>query len=666
MINWSDVAPEHRTAYYEWHSREHMVGRVAIPGYQRGRRYLAVEAERDFLVLYEVDDLAVVTGPAYMAKANKPSPLTQRTAQFVKNAVRGLAVVRASFGIGTGGYALTLRFDPRAGGESALAGYLTGDALPRAAERPDITGRAFPRRGQGGEQYRADGAPGTPDGHSQLDRPARRRLARCGQRRLRGASVCRSAAPARRRRCNRAGYLLPAAHGAAAGRLRGTLKGHDESQRRDLLGRPLGLHAPRPGRHQVRDGHARRSLFRGKPLSPGFTRIIEPATIISVMLVLEDGQIALRRLRRRDTRRRRRPRPGLQRPGHIDYVREEVADALRGRDVSKFKDNAAEMDRYARGGARLHTAIRYGVSQALLHATALAHRQTMAEVIAREYGSTIATAPIPILASCHKDDPGQLDRVILKRVELLPHASFQVVSEHVGLQGEKLAAFVRRVAQRIGEIGDADYRPRIHVDLYGTLGELFSMKIEPLADYLGRLRGESGAYQLLVESPMIARTQEEQIEKFRGLRELLGKKGIDVRLIADEWCNTLDDIRLFAAGARRRFRADQDAGPGQHPQHDRGRALLQVTRHGGVPGRHRQRDRSLDAHLDPHRPRVPAGLHAIQARAGRRRGADDPDQRNGPHARPPALWRSEGVRRQGSGGSKPDTRHVSHVRLTSR
>ena len=143
MINWSDVAPEHRSAYYEWHSREHMVGRVAIPGYQRGRRYLAVEAERDFLVLYEVDDLAVVTGPDYLAKANKPSPLTQRTAQFVKNAVRGLARVRASFGIGTGGYALTLRFDPRAGAESALDRYLTGDALPRIAERADIAGAHF-------------------------------------------------------------------------------------------------------------------------------------------------------------------------------------------------------------------------------------------------------------------------------------------------------------------------------------------------------------------------------------------------------------------------------------------------------------------------------------------------------------------------------------------
>ncbi len=288
------------------------------------------------------------------------------------------------------------------------------------------------------------------------------------------------------------------------------------------------------------------SLYKGAPISPGFTKIIEPATIISIMLVLEDGQVAfgdcadviLAGVAGRD--------PAFNAAGHIDYVRGEVADALRGREVSEFKVNAEEMDRFTRGGARLHTAIRYGISQALLHATALSRRDTMAEVIAREYGSTISTTLIPILASCHKDDAGQLDRVILKRVELLPHASFQIVAEHVGLQGEKLAAFVRRVATRIGEIGDADYKPRIHVDLYGTLGELFSMEIEPLADYLGTLRHESGAYKLLVESPMIATTQVEQIDKFRGLRDLLAKKGIDVGLIADEWCNTLADIKLFA------------------------------------------------------------------------------------------------------------------------
>jgi methylaspartate ammonia-lyase len=288
------------------------------------------------------------------------------------------------------------------------------------------------------------------------------------------------------------------------------------------------------------------SLYEGEPMSPGFTRIIEPATIISIMLVLDDGQIAfgdcadviLAGVAGRD--------PAFNAKGHIDYVKTEVAAALRGRDVSSFKRNAEEMDRFEHGGKRLHTAVRYGVSQALLHATALSQKITMAEVIAKEYGSTISKERIPILASCHKDDHGQLDRVILKRVELLPHASFQIVSEHVGLQGEKLAAFVRRVATRCKEIGDADYNPRIHVDLYGTLGELFEMKVEAIAEYLGRLRNESGSYKLLVESPMIAKTQEEQIEKFAALKKLLAQQGTDVGLIADEWCNTLPDIRLFA------------------------------------------------------------------------------------------------------------------------
>ena len=140
MINWSDVAAEHRPAYYEWHSREHMVGRVAIPGYRRGRRYMAARAQRDFLVLYEVDDLAVVTGPDYLAKANKPSPLTLRTTPFIKNSVRGLADVKATFGIGTGGYALTLRFDPKADRGDGLSRYLAQEALPQAAGRPDIVG----------------------------------------------------------------------------------------------------------------------------------------------------------------------------------------------------------------------------------------------------------------------------------------------------------------------------------------------------------------------------------------------------------------------------------------------------------------------------------------------------------------------------------------------
>jgi len=287
-------------------------------------------------------------------------------------------------------------------------------------------------------------------------------------------------------------------------------------------------------------------IFHGKPVSPGFRRIAEPATIISIMLVLEDGQIAfgdcadviLAGVAGRD--------PAFQADEHIGYLQSEIAPMLVGRDVSSFRAHADEMEGYQRNGRKLHTAMRYGLTQSLLHATALAKKCTMAEVIAAEYGCIIAKAPIPILASGHKDDPLQLDRVILKRADLLPHASFTLVKEHVGLEGEKLLAFARQVATRIKQIGDTDYRPRIHLDVYGTLGELFQMKLEPLADYLGRLREAAAPYALLVESPIIAKTQQEQLQSFRTVRELLKRKGIAVGLIADEWANTLEDIKLFA------------------------------------------------------------------------------------------------------------------------
>ena len=227
MINWSDVAPEHRPAYYEWHSREHMVGRVAIPGYQRGRRYLAAQAERDFLVLYEVDDLSVVTGPDYLAKANKPSPLTQRTTPFVKNSVRGLAP-----------WSGVLRHRYRR---------LRAHAALRSARR---------RRGRTGplpDGRRSARAAAAPAGYHRAricSSRTRRRAAWCrwsardvlrsfptGSSCSKASRSMRSTAPATRissaaalrrhgaRDADRAGYLQPAAHGAAAGRLRGSAEG---------------------------------------------------------------------------------------------------------------------------------------------------------------------------------------------------------------------------------------------------------------------------------------------------------------------------------------------------------------------------------------------------------------------------------------------------------
>ena len=72
------------------------------------------------------------------------------------------------------------------------------------------------------------------------------------------------------------------------------------------------------------------------------------------------------------------------------------------------------------------------------------------------------------------------------------------------------------------------------------------MRIDAIAEYVERLRQAAGPYSLLVESPIIARSQDEQLESFAALKRRLKENGTDVGLIADEWCNTLADIERFA------------------------------------------------------------------------------------------------------------------------
>ncbi len=291
------------------------------------------------------------------------------------------------------------------------------------------------------------------------------------------------------------------------------------------------------------------SFIDGKPLTPGYTHIVQPGAIISVMLLLEDGNVAIGEcadvifsgLAGRD--------PLFEPTRHLPMLQSVVRPWLLGRDVGQFRANAEEIDRLMVDGQRLHTALRYGLTQALLNATALAGRETGAEVIAREYGSTLQAQPVAILASCHRGDVLQLDRVIMKRAAILPHASFTLASD-LGPNGQLLMDYAASISRRIREVGAPDYHPRIHLDLYGTLGDLFGSDLDGLADYLARLALAAQPYDLLIESPVIAASRDAQIEIFRILKGKLQERGARVGLIADEWCNTLEDTRVFAqAGA---------------------------------------------------------------------------------------------------------------------
>ncbi|OQE09742.1 hypothetical protein PENVUL_c005G09297 [Penicillium vulpinum] len=113
----------------------------------------------------------------------------------------------------------------------------------------------------------------------------------------------------------------------------------------------------------------------------------------------------------------------------------------------------------------------------------------------------------------------------MKRVALLPHASFVHVSD-IGPRGETILNYVQSVAQRIQERGDPGYRPQLHFDVYGTIGDAFTDTEIP--DFLKKLDKES------------------QIRRLHQIKKILASRRINVKIVADEWCNILDDIQDFA------------------------------------------------------------------------------------------------------------------------
>jgi hypothetical protein len=136
LLNWSDVGAADRPDYYVWHAREHMVGRIGVFGFLRGRRYAALHANCDFFQFYELADAAVLRSAPYLALANAPSALTQRVTQTIRNSCRMVARQVLSIGTGQAGCLLTLRFDDA----EQVDAYLTPDLAARIRALPLVAG----------------------------------------------------------------------------------------------------------------------------------------------------------------------------------------------------------------------------------------------------------------------------------------------------------------------------------------------------------------------------------------------------------------------------------------------------------------------------------------------------------------------------------------------
>ncbi|OBP72197.1 methylaspartate ammonia-lyase [Mesorhizobium loti] len=285
-------------------------------------------------------------------------------------------------------------------------------------------------------------------------------------------------------------------------------------------------------------------VYGGEPITPGFPSIRIPASSLSVGLVLTDGSLAWG-----DMMNVQYAGAGGRDPlfdaNQISYLTSRiVAPRLLNVDASRYLEACAQVfepfdDR------RLPLAIEYGVSQALLRVVAHLHRRTMAEVICAEFDLPLPARRVPIY--CQSGDAREInvDKMILKGVDVLPHGLINS-RQKFGVDGQVFMEFVKWVAMRTREIGRPGYQPILHFDVYGWIGSEIGLDLQRIADFICRVADAVPGFTVNIESPADFGSTQAQIDNYAQIVSILDSRGSKARIVVDERCNTLADIRLFA------------------------------------------------------------------------------------------------------------------------
>jgi methylaspartate ammonia-lyase len=286
--------------------------------------------------------------------------------------------------------------------------------------------------------------------------------------------------------------------------------------------------------------------YTGKPLTPGFKAVRQRGESVSVLLLLEDGQIAYGDCAAVQYSGAGGRDPLFLAAEFLPLLLEEIGPCLVGQELDSFRRLAALTEIMRRpDGERYHTALRYGVSQALLAAVAMARKATMTEVILQEYELPLNLEPVPIFTQTGDQRYENADKAIIKQAGVLPHALINNMETKLGQDGGLLLDYVKWLRERVRSLGGEGYRPILHIDVYGTLALAFENDPQKMAAYLGELEKAARPLALRIEGPMDAGGKAEQIKQLLALRAVLGKRGVGVEIVADEWCNTYEDIVDF-------------------------------------------------------------------------------------------------------------------------
>lgn len=289
-------------------------------------------------------------------------------------------------------------------------------------------------------------------------------------------------------------------------------------------------------------------LYIGKPILEGFSAIRQKGEAISIQIILEDGTIGFGDCAAVQYSGTGGRDPLFLAKNYIPFMEAKIVPLLLQEDVVEFKALAEKYDHLMVDGVRLHTAIRYGITQAILSVVANLYKVTMAEIVRKEYHiENPVYSPVPVFTQSGDDRYANVDKMIMKEADVLPHALINNVETKLGKNGELLKEYVgwlrdRIIKHRVNE----NYTPIFHIDVYGTIGIAFQMDYDRMVAYLLDLEKTAKPFHIRIEGPVDTGDREGTMLSLKEFRKRLDEAHSTMEVVADEWCNTYEDVVYFA------------------------------------------------------------------------------------------------------------------------
>ncbi|MCR4396752.1 MAG: methylaspartate ammonia-lyase, partial [Candidatus Saccharicenans sp.] len=281
-------------------------------------------------------------------------------------------------------------------------------------------------------------------------------------------------------------------------------------------------------------------VYEGKPVTRGFQSIRMAGECLSIILELEDSQLAVGDCAAVQYSGVGGRDPLFLAENYLQFMEKNLRPLLEGMEIEPFRKMADRFEKLKFEGQRLPTTIRYGLSQALLDARAKAEKKLKCEIIAEEYRLPVIPERVKIFGQSGDDRYTNADEMILKQVDALPHALINNVEDKLGRTGEKLREYISWLADRIVKLRPReDYRPDLHIDVYGTIGLIFEGNLDKVTDYIASLEKEAGDFILYLEAPVDLEEKYRQLDGLARITRKLEALGSRVKIVADEHCNTL-------------------------------------------------------------------------------------------------------------------------------